>query len=82
MSDTNGWEFDEESGEVPLSMEELMTLLIEDLKAWCSHHHLHVSGNKNVLAKRVYRAMHSANSSFEDDGVYPVLEQTMIRPNT
>jgi hypothetical protein len=82
MSDTNGCEFDEESGETALSMEELMTWLIKDLKAWCSHHHLHVSGKKNVLAKRVYRAMHSANRSSEEDEEYDVPAQTMIRPTT
>ena len=51
-----------------LSMDELMTCLMKDLKAWCSSHGLAVSAKrKAILVKRVSRAMHYGNSSSSND---------------
>ncbi|KAI0223150.1 hypothetical protein LSAT2_025616 [Lamellibrachia satsuma] len=40
-----------------------MTWFAKDLKMWCSQHKLQVSDNEGLLAKRVYRAMHYADSN-------------------
>ena len=64
MSDSE----DIDPAEHALSMDELMTWLMKDLKAWCSSHGLAVSAKrKEILAKRVYIAMHYENSSSSND---------------
>ena len=64
MSDSE----DIDPAEHALSMDELMTWLMKALKAWCSSQGLAVSAKrKEILAKRVYRAMHYGNSSSSND---------------
>ena len=50
-------ESDDDSGEQARSLEELLTWGNKDLKEWCIKRGLARSGNKPLLAKRVYRSM-------------------------
>ena len=64
-------------------MDELMTWLMKDLKAWCSSHGLALSAKrKEILAKRVYRAMHYGNSSESGDDVARPVPLPRLRPST
>ena len=78
-------ESDDDSGEQALSLEELLTWGNKDLKEWCIKRGLARSGNKPLLAKRVYRSMHyddsTSGSSDEDETVHKS-SSTTTEPST
>jgi hypothetical protein len=51
-----------------ISMAVLRTWLVKDLKEWCKERKLNISGKKEILAQRVYRAMTFRESDSENDG--------------
>ncbi|XP_062619310.1 uncharacterized protein LOC134280875 [Saccostrea cucullata] len=57
---------DDEGEPSHLSLEEIQSWKVVELKNWLENHRLKKSGNKEVLAKRVYKAMRHGYDSSED----------------
>jgi hypothetical protein len=70
MSDQSDVSDQGSDNESTLSMDKLMKWTVKELKTWCSQHKQKISGkNKEVFAKRVFRAMNyfASDSSSSDN---------------
>jgi len=64
---------DSECLEEQLSLEDLSKWKVTDLKEWLEERNLKKSGLKDVLVKRVYRAMANVESDFSDEEIKDVV---------
>ena len=66
---SNASDSDSEDAECFLSVQELKNWKVTDLREWLRAKNLKISGTKETLVNRVYRALTSGQESGEDDGI-------------